>query len=131
AGTVEEQAALTGANAMLARVLPSFQILPATSLPVPADTPLGEVLLNQLREVPAGGTVAPAVAGALPATTASVLLQAPAGFSAVASAANSVAQAAWLAALDGQTGMQAAQAAQETANFVKSNNPLLPAAYQA
>ena len=126
AGSVEETAALTGANAMLARVYPEFQLLPGTALPV--ATPLGEVLLNQLAE---GGASSAAVQAALPSTTASIVLQAPAGFSAVAAAANSVAQAAWLAVLDNQTGMATATAAQETANFVKSNNPTLPAASQA
>ena len=122
-------AALAGANAMLAQVLPAFQIGQ-----IPESTyaePLGEVYLGQLAADPQPSL---AVRTSLPATTAGIPVQAPASFAKVVAAANSVAEAAWLAALDNttaQNGMAASTAAGEAAAFVKTNNPALPAASQA
>lgn len=126
--------ALAGTNSLLSEVLPAFQL--AAPLEVATDSPPGEVYLTQLA---AGPQPSLAVQAALPASTASIQLAAPLNFAAVAEAANSVAEAAWITALDQlnsgnsttQQGMNVSTAASETAAYVKTNNPALPAASQA
>jgi phage tail sheath protein FI len=126
--------ALAGTNSILSEVLPAFQL--AAPLEVATDSPPAEVYLTQLS---AGPQPSLAVQAALPASTASIQLAAPLNFAAVAEAANSVAEAAWITALDQlnsgnsttQQGMNTSQAASETAAYVKTNNPALPAASQA
>jgi phage tail sheath protein FI len=127
-GVTAGDSALILANAMLAQVLPAFQL--ATPPDSTSPGPLGGVYLNQLYDE--DKPTSPAVEAALPPSTASVVVQAPSNFAAVAAAANSVAEAAWLTVLDGATsGMPVAQAASETAAFVKTNNPGLPQASAA
>ncbi|HKP74008.1 MAG TPA: phage tail sheath C-terminal domain-containing protein [Longimicrobiaceae bacterium] len=130
-------AALIATNAVLAQVLPAFQLdAPLTYSESAAATELNSTYLNQLYD--GGATTSPAVAAAVPASTASIQLQVPLNFLAVAEAANSVATSAWVAAMgvnskDPPTtqGMAVSTAASETAAYVTSTSQALPQASKA
>ncbi|HEU4881020.1 MAG TPA: phage tail sheath C-terminal domain-containing protein, partial [Longimicrobium sp.] len=116
--------ALALINPLIARVMPTpAYALPASEFPLAATTGIATQIVHD-GGTAVGDSVPAAVAAALPATTASVVLQAPQSFVAVAGAAHSVAQAAWLASTeDSASPAGVIAAAQEAAAAVKTANP--------
>jgi phage tail sheath protein FI len=122
---LNEGVAQAAINALIARVMPT----PGYALSTfPLTAPVG--IATQMVED--GVQTGAAAAAALPATTASVVLQAPQSFVTVAGAAHSVAQAAWLASTENPaTPPSVINAAQEAAAAVKTANPGSTAAINA